>query len=156
MVWLSNIIDRHKIKLPDYVGEFFYGVAVLVGVTDFLGFAYGVIVTISLHYVSTTKFFQILRGPMFAKSTCCRTLVLILTPAKTHKNRRTCRRFLCIGRSNRIRTYDLYVPNVALYQAELYSDFTNNKQNFLMKALAIIEHRFSFATLFCNIVKKIL
>ena len=27
-----------------------------------------------------------------------------------------------IGRGDRIRTYDLYVPNVALYQTELHPD----------------------------------
>gem|GEM_PF-6556798 len=26
----------------------------------------------------------------------------------------------CVGRGDRIRTYDLYVPNVALYQTELH------------------------------------
>ena len=31
------------------------------------------------------------------------------------------RRFLSRGRSDGIRTHDLYVPNVALYQAELHS-----------------------------------
>ena len=30
--------------------------------------------------------------------------------------------FLRIGRGDRIRTYDLYVPNVALYQTELHPD----------------------------------
>ena len=29
---------------------------------------------------------------------------------------------LCIGRSDWVRTSDLYVPNVALYQAELHSE----------------------------------
>lgn len=29
---------------------------------------------------------------------------------------------LSIGRGDRIRTYDLYVPNVALYQTELHPD----------------------------------
>ena len=100
-------------------------------------------------------FFLITARIITNKKFFCKLDFLFLTPTKIHKNRRTCRRFLCIGRSNRIRTYDLYVPNVALYQTELYSDFTNNKQNFLMKALAIIEHPFSFATLFCNTVKKI-
>ena len=32
------------------------------------------------------------------------------------------RGFFEFGRGSRIRTYDLYVPNVALYQAELYPD----------------------------------
>lgn len=31
------------------------------------------------------------------------------------------------GRSGGVRTHDLYVPNVALYQAELHSDNTNKK-----------------------------
>ena len=47
-------------------------------------------------------------------------LLNYVTGLEIKKNRRKQR--LISGRSSGVRTHDLYVPNVALYQAELHSD----------------------------------
>ena len=65
-----------------------------------------------------------LRQVFFCGLSCIRVvqnfLLNYVTDPEIKKNRRKLR--LIYGRSSGVRTHDLYVPNVALYQAELYSE----------------------------------
>jgi hypothetical protein len=49
-----------------------------------------------------------------------------------------------IGRGDRIRTYDLYVPNVALYQTELHPDTDPRSGGPRMIAVAVMQCNVSF------------
>ena len=71
----------------------------------------------------THKIFQILWGPMLAKSTWFRTLHCTQCNAQTViptiKLKSAQGRFEFYGRGDRIRTYDILLPKQALYQTEL-------------------------------------
>jgi hypothetical protein len=49
-----------------------------------------------------------------------------------------------IGRGDRIRTYDLYVPNVALYQTELHPDTGPLCGGPRMIAVGVVQRNVSF------------
>ncbi len=52
-----------------------------------------------------------------------------------------------IGRGDRIRTYDLYVPNVALYQTELHPDTGPPCDGPRMIAVVVVQRNVSFKQL---------
>ena len=91
-----------------------------------------------------------LRQVFFCGLSCIRVvqnfLLNYVTGPEIKKNRRKLR--LIYGRSSGVRTHDLYVPNVALYQAELYSDkcaeimrlIHNNCNAFFLNFFLVIFH----------------